>query len=148
MEVPNNASSLTITASLEDKKAEFVSGYGSRTVDLKLGENIILIQTQAEKGDTKTYTIKVNRNYKGDNTTHDTMKTDKITPTTSSYGSKDTVSYSNASSYLSKTHSSIQSLNGATYEVFMPIDYLHMLNCVCIYYVAKQKDCWDAGSYI
>nr|DAU35111.1 MAG TPA: hypothetical protein [Caudoviricetes sp.] len=39
-------------------------------------------------------------------------------------------------------------MNGATYEVFMPIDYLHMLNCVCIYYVAKQKDCWDAGSYI
>ena len=30
----------------------------------------------------------------------------------------------------------------------MPIDYLHLLNCVCIYYVAKQKDCWDAGSYI
>lgn len=30
----------------------------------------------------------------------------------------------------------------------MPIDYLHMLNCVCIYYVTKQKDCWDAGSYI
>lgn len=30
----------------------------------------------------------------------------------------------------------------------MPIDYLHMLNCVCIYYVAKQKDCWDEGSYI
>lgn len=28
------------------------------------------------------------------------------------------------------------------------MDYLHMLNCVCIYYVAKQKDCWDAGSYI
>lgn len=23
-----------------------------------------------------------------------------------------------------------------------------MLNCVCIYYVAKQKDCWDAGTYI
>lgn len=87
------------------------------------------------------------RNYKGDNTTHDTMNTDKITPT-SSYGSEDTVHYSNASSYLSKTHSSIQSLNGATYEVFMPIDYLHMLNCVCIYYVAKQKDCYDAGSYI
>lgn len=53
-----------------------------------------------------------------------------------------------ASSYLSKAHSSIQSLHGATYEVEMPMDYLHMLNCVCIYYVAKQKDCWDAGSYI
>lgn len=53
-----------------------------------------------------------------------------------------------ASSYLSKAHRSIQSLHGATYEIYMPIDYLHMLNCVCIYYVAKQKDCWDAGSYI
>lgn len=53
-----------------------------------------------------------------------------------------------ASSYLSKSHSSIQSLHGATYEVYLPIDYLHMLNCVCIYYVAKTKDCWDAGSYI
>ena len=53
-----------------------------------------------------------------------------------------------ATSYLSKAHSSIQSLHGATYEVFLPIDYLHMLNCVCIYYVAKTKDCWDAGSYI
>jgi hypothetical protein len=53
-----------------------------------------------------------------------------------------------AKSYLSKAHSQIQSLHGATYEVFLPIDYLHMLNCVCIYYVAKTKDCWDAGSYI
>lgn len=58
------------------------------------------------------------------------------------------IQYATASSYLSAAHSQIQSLNGATYEVFMPIDYLHMLNCVCIYYVAKQKDCWDAGSYI
>lgn len=53
-----------------------------------------------------------------------------------------------ATSYLSVAHPSIQSLHGATYEVYMPLDYLHMLNCVCIYYVAKQKDCWDAGSYI
>lgn len=58
------------------------------------------------------------------------------------------ITYAKASSYLSLAHSQIQSLNGATYEVFMPIDYLHMLNCVCIYYVAKQKDCWDEGSYI
>lgn len=57
-------------------------------------------------------------------------------------------SYGKASSYLSSKHSQIQSLHGATYEVYMPLDYLHMLNCVCIYYVAKTKDCWDAGSYI
>jgi hypothetical protein len=57
-------------------------------------------------------------------------------------------SEANATSYLSVTHKPIQSLHGATYEAFMPADYLHLLNCVCIYYVAKQKDCWDAGSYI
>lgn len=57
-------------------------------------------------------------------------------------------STADASSYLSSAHRSIQSLHGATYEVAMPIDYLHLLNCVCIYYVAKTKDCWDAGSYI
>lgn len=60
----------------------------------------------------------------------------------------ETLKATNASSYLSQAHKSIQSLHGATYEVEMPLDYLHMLNCVCIYYVAKTKDCWDAGSYI
>ena len=54
----------------------------------------------------------------------------------------------NANSYLSRAHSSIQSLHGATYEVVLPLDYLHLLNCICVFYVAKQKDCWDAGSYI
>lgn len=54
----------------------------------------------------------------------------------------------NASSYLSTLHTQIQSLDGATYEVTMPSDYLHLLNCICVYYVEKQKDCWDAGSYI
>lgn len=66
---------------------------------------------------------------------------DNPTTTTTPYNGQ-------ATSYLSKAHRSIQSLHGATYEVFLPIDYLHMLNCVCIYYVAKTKDCWDAGSYI
>ena len=65
----------------------------------------------------------------------------KVESTTTAYNGQ-------ATSYLSKAHRSIQSLHGATYEVFLPIDYLHMLNCVCIYYVAKTKDCWDAGSYI
>ena len=53
LEVPNNVESLTVTPTLED--------------NLKLGENIILIQTQAEKGNIKTYTIKVNRNDKAAN---------------------------------------------------------------------------------
>lgn len=36
-------------------------------------------------------------------------------------------------------------LYGATYECTLPDDYLHMLNCVCIFNVTEQKDCWDAG---
>lgn len=48
----------------------------------------------------------------------------------------------------SSNHSSIQSLYGATYEVYMPLDYLHLLNCVCVYEVKKQKDCWDVGNYV
>lgn len=61
---------------------------------------------------------------------------------------KTTNTYGKATSSMSSKYSQIQSLHGATYEVEMPMDYLHMLNCVCIYYVAKTKDCWDAGSYI
>ena len=34
---------------------------------------------------------------------------------------------------------------GATYEADLPDDYLHMLNCVCIFKVNEQKDCWDKG---
>lgn len=39
----------------------------------------------------------------------------------------------------------LKGLYGAVYEVYLPEDYLHMLNCVCIFKVNEQKDCWDAG---
>lgn len=39
----------------------------------------------------------------------------------------------------------IKGLYGATYEVDLPADYLHILNCICIFKVNEQKDCWDAG---
>ena len=86
--------------------------------------------------------------YRSDNAPYNNFKSGDSNPKYTGESPKDTTTYATASSYLSLAHSQIQSLNGATYEVFMPIDYLHMLNCVCIYYVAKQKDCWDAGSYI
>jgi hypothetical protein len=34
---------------------------------------------------------------------------------------------------------------GATYEVTMPSDYLHILNCICIYKVNKTFKCYNAG---
>lgn len=39
-------------------------------------------------------------------------------------------------------------LFGATYEVTLPDDYLHMLNCVCIYKMAKNHRCYNQGDYV
>lgn len=86
--------------------------------------------------------------YRADNAPYNNFKSGGTKTAYNGQSPSDTTTYATASSYLGNAHSQIQSLNGATYEVFMPIDYLHMLNCVCIYYVAKQKDCWDEGSYI
>ena len=35
--------------------------------------------------------------------------------------------------------------NMATYEVILPSDYLHLLNCICIYNVRKTYKCYNAG---
>ena len=34
---------------------------------------------------------------------------------------------------------------GANYEVIMPSDYLHLLNCICVYKVKKTFKCYNAG---
>lgn len=39
-------------------------------------------------------------------------------------------------------------LFGATYEIYLPLDYLHMLNCICIYKVNKRYKCYNAGDYV
>lgn len=36
-------------------------------------------------------------------------------------------------------------LRGATYFVNMPDDYLHLLNCICLFDVNKRKECWNDG---
>lgn len=43
---------------------------------------------------------------------------------------------------------SIQSLFGGTYEVDLPKDYLHLLNCVCVFKVLKNYKCYDAGTHV
>ena len=42
-------------------------------------------------------------------------------------------------------NNAIDYLRGATYYVDMPNDYLHLLNCICLYDVNKRKDCWNEG---
>lgn len=39
-------------------------------------------------------------------------------------------------------------LFGGTYEVILPSDYLHILNCVCIYKLTKNWKCYNAGDYV
>ena len=39
-------------------------------------------------------------------------------------------------------------LFGATYETVMPPDYLHLLNCVCIYKVKKNFKCYNANDSV
>ena len=39
-------------------------------------------------------------------------------------------------------------LFGATYEAYLPDDYLHILNCVCVYRLTKRYKCYDANDYV
>lgn len=39
-------------------------------------------------------------------------------------------------------------LFGATYEVILPDDYLHMLNCICVYRLKKNHKCYDKDNYV
>ena len=40
------------------------------------------------------------------------------------------------------------SMWGAIYEFELPQDYLHLLNCICNYRVAKPFKCYNAGTYV
>lgn len=43
----------------------------------------------------------------------------------------------------------MQELNGATYEVLLPEDYLHILNCICIFkIVGGNYKCYNDGKYV
>ena len=50
--------------------------------------------------------------------------------------------------YLTSKYAQIQSLYGAAYECWLPMDYLHILNCICTFEVTLPYDCYDAGTYI
>ena len=39
------------------------------------------------------------------------------------------------------------SIIGATYDFNLPADYLHLLNCICIFFVKRKFKCYDAGTY-
>lgn len=61
LKVKENVTSIKVNAKLESDKSSFVSGYGPRDVNLKYGENTIVIQVKSEAESIKKYTIKVTR---------------------------------------------------------------------------------------
>lgn len=59
--VKSNIEKIKVEATLTDNKSKFVSGYGPRTVNLKLGKNTIEVRVMAENESVKTYKINVTR---------------------------------------------------------------------------------------
>lgn len=47
--------------------------------------------------------------------------------------------------FKSTGNTAIDYLHRGTYFVDMPDDYLHLLNCICLFDVNKRKECWDEG---
>lgn len=60
--VDNNIDKITIEANLDDSKSSFENGFGSRTINLSLGNNIVYIKVKSESGQVRTYTLYINRN--------------------------------------------------------------------------------------
>lgn len=52
------------------------------------------------------------------------------------------------SDYYGGVGAGASELLGATYEVNLPLDYLHMLNCVCEYTLLKRFKCYNAGDHV
>ena len=48
---------------------------------------------------------------------------------------------------LAKYKTGKASLTGATYEVVLPDDYLHILNCTCVYKVNERHGCFNEDDY-
>lgn len=46
------------------------------------------------------------------------------------------------------TNTGIEPLFDATYEFELPTDYLHMLNCICVYNVNEDYKCYNKGNVV
>lgn len=61
VKVTNDVTAINVGATLSDNKSSFVSGFGDRTVDLNVGDNVVLVKVKSESGKENTYTITVVR---------------------------------------------------------------------------------------
>lgn len=61
LKVGNEVSKVNISSDLTSSKSSYVSGYGNRSVNLKYGNNTILIKVKSESNEENTYQITINR---------------------------------------------------------------------------------------
>ena len=69
-----------------------------------------------------------------------------VSKTSASYNN--TISAGGESVDLSSLAAGSAKLFGGTYETILPKDYLHLLNCICIYKVKKNFKCYNADDYV
>lgn len=65
--VNHNVESVKINAKLKDSKSSFVSGYGSRNVSLKEGNNKYEVRIKSENGSISTYTLNITKSENPEN---------------------------------------------------------------------------------
>lgn len=59
--VDKTVEKIKVSASLDDNKSKFVSGFAPREVNLNLGNNVVYLKVQNERSEVRTYTLNINR---------------------------------------------------------------------------------------
>ena len=79
-EVEGSVTSVSISSTLNDLLASYVSGFGNRVVSLAYGSNTILLKVKSEKGNIREYKIVINRkdNRNTDNTLKSLIVNDEV----------------------------------------------------------------------
>ena len=86
----------------------------------------------------------INKRYNVYDTTQQTTDDLRVLKATSILETKRSTVYNNSSNLGPE----ISKLFGSTYEVNLPLDYLHLLNCICIYKVKERFKCYDAEDVV
>ena len=86
----------------------------------------------------------INKQYNIYDTTQQTTDNLRVLKATTILKAKPSTVYNNSTNLGPE----ISKLFGSTYEVNLPLDYLHLLNCICIYRVKERFKCYDAGDIV
>ena len=86
----------------------------------------------------------INKQYNIYDTTQQTTDNLRVLKATTILKAKPSTVYNNSTNLGPE----IGKLFGSTYEVNLPLDYLHLLNCICIYKVKERFKCYDAGDIV